>query len=968
MHRGFYALKHQRLSMRHFFILTFIALCLPSFALAWQTPEWQDGTPAFTKIDSSSFVAIGSTVTLQSINTTNSNANTMQQILTGGLGYIDTVVVENIDFPVDFNKVPIPNTDIYLVTDANRRKVYAINSDHQAVTSFGSDKVSDPAYLSAPVRARAFDGSPIGMFSGMLVTDAGNDKVLMFNYLESKLVWTYDSGLNEPAAAITVVDSSRIIICDKGNSRIVFLSMTPDTATFLRSGGNSILSEPVDVEYRPGQLLVTDKSKHAVYILRETDFGIIQQFGVDDEAGAGATHLNEPVDAQFLTNGNVLIADAGNNRIIEVNMALGTIVWEFIPRIPKILSATRQSNNQMLVVSDRNVLIMGYKTRDFELGAARDLGREVDFDSLTFNADLEDGTTIRFQMRTSLTLSELNVAEWLGPDSTSNTWYEEDNTNLANVHDGKRFFQLKVEMATNSPLSTARLNNIAVHYHYFDTEAEGRILTEVIADTAENTITSWQRLRGKTILPVNAADRDEISLEIFIVNADNNEPVYNFRVVNVDTIFNEVLTNIPTLASVGRIRLEAIFNTNNTAVAPILTEWSLDWETEASLASNIRFVDKQGTSDVEVVRLSPDIAFGESNVIFVFLQDQNLALRSVPRIKVGLHALQSGDLDSLQLTRNGVSNEYITSIGMPGVIRETAGTNNGLLELHNGDTLVVRYVDPIDPNDVSTDSVLVVQRTRAILTVETQNGPVNTEINQRILPSDSLYLHVINEGDHDLSPARDSIYAEVFDNTTKDFETVLLYEVPNQNDPNVYRTGIFHSRRGLGIATNQGTRIENGRLETLRGDLFTAQYIDIDTTDVFLYMLPPDTSEVPVDGPGAFNLLFAPNPYKSNSGETMRMRIEAYTGSLTLNKIEIYNLAGELVKSLDAGVFGLDHGASITSKTRSTSSGRWWDFTDQYGNQVSSGTYFARLVGRFTDELTMRTEDVTFLRKFVIVR
>ncbi|KAA3657459.1 MAG: hypothetical protein DWQ10_13220 [Calditrichaeota bacterium] len=467
-------------------------------------------------------------------------------------------------------------------------------------------------------------------------------------------------------------------------------------------------------------------------------------------------------------------------------------------------------------------------------------------------------------------------------------------------------------------------------------------------------------------MPGNAADRDEISLEIFIVNADNGERVHDFRVGNQDTSFTEVLSNIPALATASRIRLEAIFNTNNTAVAPVLKQWSVDWVTEASLSSSIRFVDKQGVDDVDVVRLNTDIVAGESNSIFVLLQDENLAQRSIPRIKVGLHALQSGDVDSLQLNRNGISNEYITSAGMPGVIRETAGTNNGLLELHNGDTLVVRYVDPIDPSDISIDSVLVVQRTRAVLTVETQDGPVDED--QLIRTLDSLYLYVTNESDHDLSPAQDSIFADVYDNVTKDQETIILYEEPDTEGGNIYQTGEFRSRTALGIVINQGARFENGRLETAAGNIITAEYFDIDTATVFLRMVGPDPGEEVVGGPGAFNLLFAPNPYKSNSGEVMRMRIEAYTGSLTVEKIEIYNLAGELVNTINVSDINMDRGTRISSKTRSTSQGIWWNFSDQHGNQVSSGTYFARLVGRFTDELTMQTEDVTFLRKFVIVR
>ncbi|KAA3619453.1 MAG: hypothetical protein DWQ05_01660 [Calditrichaeota bacterium] len=964
MRRGFILIQ-QMISMVHYWAtIGLLALIIHGSAHAWQTPKWQDGIPQFTRIDSSQSVIFDSTITLQSVITTNVNSQTMTQILLGGLGRIDTVILDGVQNPLDFNKVPIPNTDIFLVTDAFSRKVYTINSSTKKIVStFGSENVQDPDYLLAPVKARAYDGSNQGTFNGMLVTDAGNDKVLMFNYLDGTLVWTYDTNLNEPSAAITVIDSSQVIICDKGNSRIVFLAMLANSAVFLKSGGESVLSEPVDIEYQAGQLLVTDKVRHAVYVMDANDFSIIQQFGVDNELGADATHLSSPIDAQFLPNGNVLIADAGNKRIIEVDMARNLIVWEFLPRVNKILSATRLANDEMLSISDRDVLVLGYKTKQYILGKERGLGRAVDFDSLSFSANIEDGTSIRYQMRTAIVLADLEGADWIGPTG-EDSWYETE-FELNSVHDGDRFYQIRAELTTNSPLRTAVLNSLTLHYHYFNTERDGRVLSAIIADTSASTITNWQKISGRTILPINPTDRKEISLVINVINANTGARVHSFSVSDQESTFEEILTDVSALATVNRIRLEGIFNTNNTSVAPILDDWAVDWVSVQSSPSSIKFVDIQNINDVDVVRLKTDSNNGEPNSIFVSLTDLNLAQRSIPRIKVALNALQSGDSDSLELSRQGASAEYFSISGMSGFIRQTAGTNNGVLEMHDRDTLIVRYVDPIDPSDISQDSILIVERTRAILTVETQTGPV--EANQDIRTIDSLYLHITNERDHDLSPARDSIFAQIIDTRTNDLETIKLLEIPNSGSSTIFSTGEFYSPKGINITTGQAARIENGRLETLAGNQFVAQYLDLDTAIVFLNMVGTPIGEPAVEGEGAINLLLAPNPYKVSSGETMRLRIEAYTGSLTLEKIEIYNLAGESVKTINASEFNLDRGPSISIKTRSTTQGQWWDFTNKYGEQVGSGTYFARLIGEFTDELGQK-EDVTFLRKFVIVR
>src|SRR5260370_16549228 len=56
---------------------------------------------------------------------------------------------------------------------------------------------------------------------------------------------------------------------------------------------------------------------------------IIWQYGQFGVTGFGPNQLNTPVQNTFLPNGNVLITDQGNERIIEVQRSDNSIVWQY---------------------------------------------------------------------------------------------------------------------------------------------------------------------------------------------------------------------------------------------------------------------------------------------------------------------------------------------------------------------------------------------------------------------------------------------------------------------------------------------------------------------------------------------------------------------------------------------------------------------------------------------------------------
>lgn len=87
------------------------------------------------------------------------------------------------------------------------------------------------------------------------------------------------------------------------------------------------LNGPRDVfELANGNWLIADMLNQRVIEVNPKTKAIVWQYGTTGVAGSGANQLNQPYSAVRLANGDTLIADTGNNRIIEVTPQ-NAIVW-----------------------------------------------------------------------------------------------------------------------------------------------------------------------------------------------------------------------------------------------------------------------------------------------------------------------------------------------------------------------------------------------------------------------------------------------------------------------------------------------------------------------------------------------------------------------------------------------------------------------------------------------------------------
>ncbi|MEW6607174.1 MAG: hypothetical protein AB1414_06920 [bacterium] len=141
-------------------------------------------------------------------------------------------------------------------------------------------------------------------------------------------------------------------------------------------------------------LLITDSGNQRVIEVDPITHNVVWQYGQPGVYGSGTNQLSYPLEAVKLTNGNVLIADAGNYRVIEVQptgISGGTIVWEYSTNQVGTISDVRKLDNG-------NILITGYADKVREIQPTGAIGGNIvwQYDDLgAWEAErLNDGSTL----------------------------------------------------------------------------------------------------------------------------------------------------------------------------------------------------------------------------------------------------------------------------------------------------------------------------------------------------------------------------------------------------------------------------------------------------------------------------------------------------------------------------------------------------------------------------------------------
>ena len=213
-------------------------------------------------------------------------------------------------------------------------RVILVNPYGHIVWQYGQFGVSGsgPNQLNTPVQTTWLPNTHV------LITDQANSRVIEVT-LHKNIVWQYGTTgtpgqgpnlLNNPNCA-ELLENGHILICDENNSQALEVThTTPSTIVHTYTMAGGVLFNGVAFASRlpNGHTLITDSGNARIVETDENGDVFWQYFTNTSSSSTQRSGGPLPTRALRLRNGNTLISDQYNHRVIEVNPS-GEIVRNF---------------------------------------------------------------------------------------------------------------------------------------------------------------------------------------------------------------------------------------------------------------------------------------------------------------------------------------------------------------------------------------------------------------------------------------------------------------------------------------------------------------------------------------------------------------------------------------------------------------------------------------------------------------
>jgi len=206
---------------------------------------------------------------------------------------------------------------------------------------------SGPDLLNVPVQCTWLPNFHV------LITDQANNRIIEVN-LRKEIVWQYPGTntnptdqLNNPNSA-ELLDNGHILISDENNNRAIEVTRD-DVIVKTFTAGGSVGPVAFSSRLESGDTLLTDAGNSRAVEVDAND-NIVWQFATNtDPLGVPTPPGPLPTRAIRLRNGDTLISDQFNNRVIRVNHAKQIVASYGLPLmggvLPALASGTVIGNN-----------------------------------------------------------------------------------------------------------------------------------------------------------------------------------------------------------------------------------------------------------------------------------------------------------------------------------------------------------------------------------------------------------------------------------------------------------------------------------------------------------------------------------------------------------------------------------------------------------------------------------------------
>ncbi|MDZ7315593.1 MAG: hypothetical protein ONB24_05670 [candidate division KSB1 bacterium] len=887
---------------------------------------------------------------------------------------------------------------VYLITDQSGNKViiYSLRSN-----SVVWEYPAPDANYSSPTDAFFYQELVGGtQVRYALITWKGSNVVAKVS-MGKNIVWRFgrvstagmgDGLLNSPSDAVKILGTPEVLIADTGNKRVIIvderLDPLSDPIMWSYSGPDGRFS-PVDVEYIDDailgrQVLITDQTAHRVLLVNRNDQTITWAFG-DGTPGDDASHLRNPADADWNpATRRVVIADKGNNRIIEVSPEDPTYFYQWPNPAPSVDDADpllsggfllcRQITLDGLTVWTPAVFEFDKEAVEFR-SPVIDLIKDVDFETIRFAGEnLNAETSVRLQFRSSSTFPNEGLA-WRGPDGTPNTFYTAVDSVLFAEHKLHRYFQVRAFLSTTNPRVTPVVNQVRVSYRYYDTTLRPHIFTRdnplyPIGAARENQAVhvSWDSLT--LVWKPYEEERLFLSNVAFTVSLTN--PDYPDRtLLNLGPLqvsFEPIripLGQFEQLFGARRLTMVITLITYNSAMTPRLDKWRIAWRETPIEPPALAFVDAQGNpkdfyTAATYIPAPNDSVFADQ----AFVQLKNI-IEPGATFNIEVTSNLSLDAERITVKRDTLNLRYTAPAGIPLRIvtaSQAVTINNDTLEIFDRDVLAASFRSALRPNEVLSDSIPVIQGMLGNLIVTNAQGQEITAspLNQPI------FARVVNELDRSIDViARDSLQVMFLNPSTNDREYLTLYEEQGQNGQ--YHTGRFSSQNSITLRNALNYTPGDRFLYARPNDDIQVIYFDNFKKPEYptrRFISVPDTISAQMAQP--LYCKVAPNPYIVAENRPFRMRLGSSNGTLTIRRMEIFNLAGEKVAEIDPQTIRFESGGNSLPPNQFGHINNWWNLLTDGGRPAASGTYWVKVQADILSQT--KRETLSALVKFVIIR
>ncbi|MBC7473690.1 MAG: hypothetical protein H7263_05320 [Candidatus Sericytochromatia bacterium] len=278
---------------------------------------------------------------------------------------------EDVRSPASPSPLANLNEGHLLIPDTLGNRVLETNEGGQIVWQIANKNNNDLIHPYSAMRLRS---------GTTLISDSEGDRIIEFTK-SGRIYWELknregfrDLFLRRPVQAIRLLNGNTLI-ADQGNHRVFEVNHLDKivwqygTTATVGATDKKLYSPSYIQRLSNGHTLITDTDNHRIIEIDEND-EIFWQYGnsknrLGSGYGSAKDQLNSPMFAYKLDNGNTLVVDTGNNRIIEVNQDK-QVTWHFATSMDQgcpininALKAYRLKTGHTVIISPEQVIEVG---------------------------------------------------------------------------------------------------------------------------------------------------------------------------------------------------------------------------------------------------------------------------------------------------------------------------------------------------------------------------------------------------------------------------------------------------------------------------------------------------------------------------------------------------------------------------------------------------------------------------------